>query len=199
MLGSAYLAKHPDKVHKIILAEPGFLTSEMAEKFMERTNGFAIDLTFNNLVLLGKIVMRALHLRGPDDQAIKDYIFLNVVTAPVKNHPMSGYFCGEKYDSTQMKFWRLSMVASQAIQQSGMDENGNMQIDLVTGVEQFQDTVLFITGDCNKLIGPDYQKEHLKYFRKHKMQVIKNAGHNMFLDQPEKFYRIVREHFKEGL
>lgn len=117
MLGSAYLTKHPDKVHKIILAEPGFLTSEMAEKFMERTNGFAIDLTFDNLLLLGKIVMRALHLRGPDDQAIKDYIFLNLVTAPVKNHPMSGYFCGEKYDSTQMKFWRLSMVASQAIQQ----------------------------------------------------------------------------------
>lgn len=199
MLGSAYLAKHPDKVHKIILAEPGFLTSEMAEKFMERTNGFAIDLTFDNLLLLGKIVMRALHLRGPDDQAIKDYIFLNLVTAPVKNHPMSGYFCGEKYDSTQMKFWRLSMVASQAIQQSGMDADGKMVIDLVSGVEQYQETVLFISGACNKFIGPDYQKEHLKYFPKHKMEVIENAGHNMFLDQPEEFFEIVRMHFKEEL
>lgn len=53
MLGSAYLGKHPEKVHKIILAEPGFLTSEMAEEFMLRTNGFAIDLTFSNFILLG--------------------------------------------------------------------------------------------------------------------------------------------------
>ncbi|MCK5278378.1 MAG: alpha/beta fold hydrolase, partial [Cyclobacteriaceae bacterium] len=153
MLGSAYLAKYPDKVHKIILAEPGFLTSEMAEKFMERTNGFAIDLSFDNFMLIGKIVMRSLHVRGPDDQAIKDYIFSNLVTSPIENHPMSGYFCGNKYDSTQISFWRLSMIASQAIQQSGANADGKMEIDLISGVEQYQDTVLFIAGDCNRFIG----------------------------------------------
>lgn len=199
MLGSGYLAKHPDKVNKIILAEPGFLTSEMAEQFMERTNGFSIDMTFQNVMLLGKIVMQGLHLRGPDDQAIRDYIFMNLVTTPVDNHPLSGYFCEEKYDSTQMKLWRLSMVASQAIQGSGMDAEGKMQIDLVSGVEQFQDTVLFIAGACNKFIGPDYQEKHLKHFSKYKLEVIENAGHNMFLDQPEEFDRIVRKYFKDDL
>ena len=199
MLGSAYLAKHPERVHKIILAEPGFLTSEMAEIFMERTNGFAIDLSFDNIILLGKIIMRALHVRGPDDQAIKDYIFSNLVTSPIENHPMSGYFCGNKYDSTQISFWRLSMVASQAIQQSGANADGKMEIDLVSGVEQYQDTVLFIAGDCNRFIGPDYQEMHLKHFPKHKMEVIHNAGHNMFLDQPDDFFRIVREFYKEEL
>ena len=199
MLGSAYLAKHPERVHKIILAEPGFLTSEMAEKFMERTNGFAIDLSFDNFILIGKIVMRSLHVRGPDDQAIKDYIFSNLVTSPIENHPMSGYFCGNKYDSTQISFWRLSMVASQAIQQSGANADGKMEIDLVSGIEQYQDTVLFIAGDCNRFIGPDYQEMHLKHFSKHKMEVIHNAGHNMFLDQPDDFFRIVREFYKEEL
>ena len=199
MLGSAYLAKYPDKVHKIILAEPGFLTSEMAEKFMERTNGFAIDLSFDNIMLIGKIVMRSLHVRGPDDQAIKDYIFSNLVTSPIENHPMSGYFCGNKYDSTQISFWRLSMIASQAIQQSGANADGKMEIDLISGVEQYQDTVLFIAGDCNRFIGPDYQEMHLKHFPKHKMEVIHNAGHNMFLDQPDDFFRIVREFYKEEL
>lgn len=199
MLGSSYLAKHQERVHKIILAEPGFLTSEKAEEFMERTNGFAIDLSFDNFILLGKIVMRALHLRGPDDQAIKDYIFSNLVASPVDNHPMSGYFCGNKYDSTQIKFWRLSMVASQAIQQSGANADGKMDIDLVSGVEQYQDTVLFIAGDCNRFIGPEYQKMHLQHFPKHKMEIIDNAGHNMFLDQPADFFRIVREFYEEDL
>lgn len=199
MVGSGYLAQHPDKVHKIILAEPGFLTSEMSEEFMQRTNGFKIDLSLSNFILLGKIVMQGLHVRGPDDQAIKDFIYGNLVSADVEDHPMNGYFCGGKYDSTQIVFWRLSMEAAQSIPQSQNDENGNMIIDLVTGTQQYQDTVLFITGDCNRLIGPDYQKLQIKYFERHKMAIIKDAGHNMFLDQPDEFYRIVRGHFKEEL
>jgi pimeloyl-ACP methyl ester carboxylesterase len=199
MLASGYLAQHPESVSKIILAEPGFLTSAMSELFNERTNGFKVDLTFSNLMLIGKIVLRGLHLKGPDDQAIKDYIYGNLVTADVEHHPMAGYFCGNAYDSTQINFWRLSMEAAQSIPASQMDTNGNIQIDLVTGVENYPDTVLFITGDCNRFIGPDYQEMHLQHFPRHKMEVIKNAGHNMFLDQPEEFSSVVRTFLKEDL
>ena len=80
MLGSAYLAKYPGKVHKIILAEPGFLTSEMAEEFMERTNGFSIDFSFKTFMTLGKIVMQALHLRGPDDHIDTTGLGMNLRT-----------------------------------------------------------------------------------------------------------------------
>lgn len=199
MLGSAYLAKYPFKVHKIILAEPGFLTTEMSEEFMNRTNGFKIDMNFSNVLLIGKIFMRGLHVRGPDDQAIKDFIYSNLVTSDIPNHPMKGYFCKNEFDATQISYWRLSMVAAQSIQQSQNDESGNMQIDLVSGVEQYEDTVLFISGDCNRLIGPDYQKMQLKYFPRHKLEVIHNAGHNMFLDQPVEFFRILREFYREDL
>ena len=199
MLGSGYLAQHPEKIHKIILAEPGFLTTEMAEEFMERTNGFAIDLSFKNILLVGKIVFRALHLRGPDDQAIKDYIYSNLVMTPIENHPMRGYFCNDKMDTAQMHIWRLSMVASQSIQQSGMNADGKMEIDLVSGVENFPDTVLFISGDCNRFIGPDYQEKQITYFPRHKLEVIHDAGHNMFIDQPEAFNKIVRKYYREDL
>ena len=91
------------------------------------------------------------------------------------------------------------MEAAQSIPASQMDANGNMQIDLVSGVESYPDTVLFIAGDCNRFIGPDYQEMHLKYFPRHKLEVIENAGHNMFLDQPVEFSRIARAHFKEDL
>jgi proline iminopeptidase len=197
MLASGYLTRHPEKVNKIILAEPGFLTTEMSELFNERTNGFKVDMTWSNIVLIGKIVLRGLHLKGPDDQAIKDYIYGNLVTANVDNHPMAGYFCNNEYDSTQIDFWRLSMEAARSIPNSQMDEHGNMQIDLVTGVEHYPDTVLFITGECNSFIGPDYQEMHLKYFPRHKMEVIENAGHNMFLDQPEAFFKVVRAFLRE--
>ncbi len=199
MLASGYLTQHPEKVNKIILAEPGFLTTEMSKIFNERTNGFKVDMTLKNILLIGKIVMRGLHIRGPDDQAIKDYIYGHLVTAEVEDHPMAGYFCNNAYDSTQIDFWRLSMEAARSIPGSQMDENGHMQIDLVTGVENYPDTVLFISGECNSFIGPDYQQMHLRYFPRHKMEVIENAGHNMFLDQPEVFSKIVRDFFKEDL
>ena len=88
------------------------------------------------------------------------------------------------------------MVAAQSIPQSQNDENGKMHIDLVSGVEQFPDTVLFISGDCNRLIGPDYQQMQLKYFPRHRLEIIHNAGHNMFLDQPDEFFKIVREFYQ---
>jgi pimeloyl-ACP methyl ester carboxylesterase len=56
-----------------------------------------------------------------------------------------------------------------------------------------------ITGDCNRFIGPEYQEKQLKFFPRVKMKIIENAGHNMFLDQPEIFSKIVRAHFGEGL
>ncbi len=197
MLGSAYLGQHPERVNKIILAEPGFLTTEMSDEFMKRTNGFAIDLSFQNIMLISKIVFRALHLRGPDDQAIKDYIYSSLMMTPIENHPMSGYFCNNALDTAKMHIWRLSMVASQAIQQSGMNAEGKMEINLIKGVENYPDTVLFISGDCNRFIGPDYQQKQVNYFPRHKLEVIHDAGHNMFLDQPEAFYKLVRTFFKE--
>ena len=196
MVGSGYLAQYPDKVHRIILCEPGFLTAEMSIEFMERTNGFAIDMNLSNLLLISKIFLRGLHVRGPDDQATKDYIFENLVSSDVENHPMSGYFCDNMYNPDQLKFWRLSMESSQSIPKSQMDEEGNMILDLVSGVEQYQDTVLFISGNCNSLIGPDYQEKQLRFFPRHKHEIIENAGHNMHLDQPERFYKIVRQHFR---
>jgi proline iminopeptidase len=194
MLGSAFLAQHPGKVNKIILAEPGFLTTEMSEIFSERTNNFKVDMNITNLLLMGKIVMRGLHLRGPDDQAIKDYIYSNLVNADVENHPMSGYFCGNRFDPSRVPFWRYSMESAQSIPKSQMDDHGNMQLDLVSGVEQYPDTVLFISGSCNRLIGPDYQEMQLKYFPRHKLAIIENAGHIMFLDQPEAFFNVVRDY-----
>ncbi|MDZ7607293.1 MAG: alpha/beta hydrolase [Cyclobacteriaceae bacterium] len=195
MIASGYLGQHPEKVNKVILAEPGFLTSEMADLFMEVTNGFQVEMTFGNILFMAKTVLRGLHVREPDNQAMKDYIFSALITADIPNHPMLGYFCHSKSNPDAMLYWRMSMTASQAIQQSQTDEDGKIRLDLVHGVDQYPDTVLFIAGDCNRLIGPSFQEKQLKHFPRHRMEVIKDAGHYMFLDQPEEFFKITREYF----
>ena len=91
------------------------------------------------------------------------------------------------------------MEAAQSIPNSQIDERGEMYLDLVSGVENYRDTVLFISGDCNTLIGPDYQEKHLRFFPRHRLEVIQNAGHNMHIDQPKAFFKIVRKHLQEEL
>ncbi len=196
MLGSAYLGRHPDKVNRIILAEPGFLTPEKAQDFMERTNGFSISFTPGNIFAFGKLFMQAIHLRGPDDDAVKDYIFSNMPYLDVKDHPMVGYFCNGKADTISLPFWRSSMTASEAIRKSGMNDQGEFVVSFVEGVEQYQDTVLFISGACNTIIGPDFQKDHMKLFPKSKLVVIEEAGHTMLSEKPVQCQAIIRQFLK---
>jgi hypothetical protein len=58
-----------------------------------------------------------------------------------------------------------------------------MQIDLVSGLENHTDKILFMVGECDRLIGRDYQKGHMKYFPDAEMAVIRNAGHTMIGEQ----------------
>jgi proline iminopeptidase len=200
MLASGYMAQHPGKLDKVVMAEPGFLNAEMYDTFMENTNGFALEFSFTLLKHLTISWFESLHVDGPDDQAGSDYFMTQLVWGTeIENHPMAGYFCNGNLSNVEFPEWRFGSLASKVIPQSGLDEDGNSIIDLVSGVEQFQDTILFIAGDCNEYIGPDFQQKQMEYFNKTKMVVIKDAGHYMFGDQPEECIQIIRDYFNEGI
>jgi pimeloyl-ACP methyl ester carboxylesterase len=76
------------------------------------------------------------------------------------------------------------------------DSNGNINAEFAEGVEKFDKDVLFIAGDCNKIIGEDVQKEHMKLFKNAVLTVIPYAGHTMFGEEPERTLTKVREYLK---
>ena len=51
MLASGYIAKHPDRVNKAVLAEPGILTQDEAKEFMEKVKS---KFSFAFLKVIGK-------------------------------------------------------------------------------------------------------------------------------------------------
>jgi pimeloyl-ACP methyl ester carboxylesterase len=110
---------------------------------------------------------------------------------------MKGYFCGGDINTAHLPYWRLGSTSSQAIIEKAMDAQGNIQIDLVNGLENYKHKVLFLTGECNTVIGPDYQKGHLKYFPKAEMIVVKNAGHSMIGEKPEECIGYIRHYIRE--
>lgn len=188
MLASAYLGQHPDKVSHAVLAEPGFLTSEFAEKWAEATKlRFSTGIFYHFL----KTKFESLHVNGPDDHAADDYFAHQMNLYQGSDHPQAGYYCeGDVPDKEGS--WRFGTQANDALYQQAIDADGNFDINLIAGVENFNNKVLFIAGECQTVIGAEWQKGQMEFFPNAELAVIPDAGHEMFAENPEASIAVVR-------
>ncbi len=190
MLVSGYVARHPDQVAGVVLAEPGPLTSKMAEhpnfKFPFGVR-FALHAT-------GSWIQSRFH-SGPDAHAKRDYFlgkFLGSYEG--KGHPMAGYFCDKKTSREGTTHWRLGHRAMFRMQKTYPTGGAGERFSLVEGVEAFDKEVLFLVGSCDVILGAELQGEQMKYFPNARMVVIDGVGHEMFAENPEASLRPVREY-----
>lgn len=188
MLASAYLGEHPEKVRRAVLAEPGFLTSEFAEKWAEATR---IRFSAGMLYYFLRTKFESLHVNGPDGQASNDYFFHQWNLYQGSDHPQAGYRCAGDTPNED-ESWRSGAAASEALFQQAVDSNGNFDINLVVGVENFENTALFLTGECQTVIGADWQRQQMEFFPSAELVVIPNAGHEMFAENPDASIAAVR-------
>ena len=195
MLASGYICHHPEKVNQVILAEPGLLTSEDARIFMEKVR---IKPSLGLLVHSGKCWFQSLHVRGPDAQSGRDFFFQSLMLGMKPQHnPYAGYYCNRDPATGSFDYWRFGALASTAMFSSAMDEEGNLEINLVEGVENFSGKILLMASECNTIIGVEQQRVHLDYYPDAEFVVIEEAGHTMFGEQPEKCMKIIRQYFDE--
>ncbi len=188
MLASAYLGRYPEKVDHAVLAEPGFLTSEFAERWAEAT-----QIRFSSGVLYHflKTKFEALHVDGSDEHAAADYFSHQMNLYQGDDHPQAGYYCpGDKPEEEVT--WRFGAAASEALFREAVDAEGNFDLDFVAGVENFENTVLFMSGECQAVIGADWQREQMAFFPSAELVIIPDAGHEMFLENPDASIAAVR-------
>lgn len=192
MLASAYMGKYPETINKIVLAEPGPLTPEFAKQYEPE-----ITLSWELISHVGKSYFRSLHVDEIDDQAQGDYFFAHFATETnVTDHPLAGYFCDQNIKNANFDHWRYSGTTSYELMMKSMQ--GDMQtMNFVKGVGQFQEEILFIAGECNILIGPEFQKEQMKLFNKTELVIIPNTGHFMFGEQPEASLAAIETYFSK--
>jgi proline iminopeptidase len=188
MLVSAYLGRHPEKVGHAVLAEPGFLTTEMMKQSGVR---FGPRWEAGFLLMATKVRFRSLHINGPDKDAAPDYFIGQV--APYANPE---YYCNGKVPDAGAVHWRAGARAGQAVIRSVMDDKGDLHLDLVKGVERFTSPVLFLTTECNQRIGKSHQEKQAKFFFRAKMESIKGSGHSMFGEKPAESIEFVRKYLK---
>ncbi len=194
MLASGYIAQYPERVHKVVLAEPGMLTSEQGNRYVEN---FKIDPDWKAMKAMVRIAFQAMHLSNTDEQAFGDYIFGKIPMLDFEGNPMTRYFCDQDPKNGYMPIWRLSALSSMTIQGQALKEDGEVEIDLISGLENYRNKVLFVVGECSQIIGEEFQRDHIKHFPNAEMVVIENAGHTMFGEQPERSMEVIQAYFDE--
>ena len=191
MLATAYMGRHPDKVARAVLAEPGFLTVEIMEEFMASTGGMRPRMTPGNLWIGGEIFFRSLHVDGPDDDARRDWLVDHVMMAPFDGSPVAGYWCDGDPANAALPTWRFGARVMPAMMAGATGADGRVHLGFTEGLDGFEGPVLFLAGACNTLIGPEHQRKHLPFFRNAELLVIPGVGHTMFGERPEELIAVV--------
>ncbi|HSN90339.1 MAG TPA: alpha/beta hydrolase [Anaeromyxobacteraceae bacterium] len=192
MLASGYVGRHPEKVSRLVVAEPGMLTAEDAHRFLEATGNMRPPVTAEVAWLLARTWLESLRVEGPDADARADYLVGTLASSPFEGHPIAGYFCGRDLRNARMEGWRFgSRVAPALLGPAGLD-GPSPRVDFVRGVERFSGKVLFLSGSCNTITGPEVQRRNLRHFRDAELVVIGGAGHTMFGEKPEESLAAVR-------
>jgi len=195
MLASAYVGQHPEKVDHLVLAEPGFLTTEFAEEWAEATQ---LKMSVSALTYFLKTKFESLHVNGPDDHARDDYFGHQFPLYPGSDHPQAGYYCAGSTPHEDGS-WRYGSVAASAIFEEAVDADGNFDINLVEGVENFENTVLFMAGECQSIIGEEFQSRQMQFFPSAELVVIPDAGHEMFYENPVASTQAVRAYLNASV
>lgn len=188
MLASAYLGQHPEKVDHAVLAEPGFLTAELGNEWARAT---AIRWSPGFLYHFVKAKFESLHVRGPDDHAADDYLRYRMAVWYQGDGPMAGYFPEGGRRPQEDDIWRPGARANASLFRQGVDAHGKINVNFIDGVERFTNKVLFIAS-AGTLIGDEWQKRQLGFFPHVELVVIPEAGHEMFLENPEASIAAVR-------
>lgn len=190
MLVSAYLGQFPERLDHAVLAEPGFLTTEFAQRLMQQTK-----LKFSPRVIYHflKTKFESMHLFGQDDQAMDDYFGYHFNLYQGDDHPQAGYYCPGDWPDLEGG-WRFGAAAAASIQAEAIDAGGNIDLNLVKGVEAFSNRVLCMAGECQTIIGAEWQREQMEFFPSADQVVIPEAGHEMFEENPAASIAAVRSY-----
>ena len=177
MLASANIGKYPDKVDKVVLAEPAFLNPETYEDIFSQSGwpGFRVVLGF------ATAWVKKWGINTHNDPQARDDFFLMQVLPLLqgKNELCEGTL-------PLLEAWRFGYSNfSATLGRMLRDPDWGAALDFSEGTEAFNGKALFLVGECNQLVGETHQRKHLKLFAGSKLESIPGAGHFMFNDQPE--------------
>jgi proline iminopeptidase len=186
MMASGYIGMYPEKVDKVILIEPGILRPDLSKQFTDSQSGPKWDVYFD-LALIWANSWRVDTSR--DKYAREDYVLSNAY----KFMGGTDVHCGDVIPEN-FKGWRASRkVLNETVIDFANDPKLFAQLDFITDAHKFKGDVLFMGSTCNKVYGAEYQKQHLPFYKRAKLETITNSGHFIFYDQLDASLKVIRK------
>lgn len=185
MLAAAYAGRHPQRVQGLILAEPGFLNTEMAQRVMPELSRTSASFILNTSLAW----IKSLHIHGPDPSAAEDFVFSQIRYQP-------RYHCADRKPQPDSS-WRAGFRAWKTITQSTFTAEGKIVINFIQDLKKLPLPVLFLVSECNSLTGQTFQKQQIQLFSKAEMAQISGSGHELLLDNPQETLTRIRYYLKQ--
>lgn len=199
ILASSYVSTYPETVDHLILAEPGFLENEGFQAFMEKTHYGRPPVNGMVLKHLWNTWWESRIIQGPDDDAKKDYFYLQLAFGiPIDNHPLGGYFKDGNIENANIDMVRFGFRAGVLFPQKYVDKEGVFTYHFAKNAMVYKGKTLFLTSEYNQLIGTEHQRKYnLPFYPQAELIEIPHAGHNMFSSNQEKSFSVLRDFLKD--
>jgi len=183
-----YVNAHPDKVAGVILSEPGSFNADIENElslsvastnlFGEATN----DVFWNHQNI------------SPNDHQMLDYSYMN------------GFYNGlgpEYYHFSEtdiLPVFRFGAVASvNDLGSDGMTSDGTYTFDFTSNLHLFTTKVLFINGDLNEILTPEFQEKNRAFLPNSEIKIINGVGHDLIWIKPAEHVKFIKEYLDEVL
>lgn len=190
MLASGYAGRFPEKVDRLVLIEPGIMRPDLAQPYFEGQSGPG----WSAYPALAWIWLNSWRVRTAEDPfAREDYILSTAFPAM----PGAGVHCGDVIPE-DFEGWRASMkTLNETILTYVNDPELLLELDFISDAHRFEGQTLLIGTTCNTVYGASYQERHLPFFQDARLEVIEDAGHFVFYDQPDVTLDVIRQFFQD--
>jgi len=190
MLASGYASRHPEKIDRLVLIEPGLMRPDLAQPYFESQSG----PTARAYPALAWIWYNSWRVDTTQDAtAREDYIFSNAY--PLM--PSQGVHCHDEIPEN-FEGWRASKrTIDETVLAYVNDPDRLQELDFISEVNRFPGSTLLMGTTCNTVYGAAYQQRHVPFFHDARLVTIEDAGHFVFYDQPEAALGAIRSFLSE--
>jgi len=164
-LATAYVTKHPAKVQKLILMDPGPFTSKTIV-MLKGLFDMSLSATVMNDLLWSQDFI------SPADHIKLDYSGGIMILA--EDSGLSDY---NNSKTDRAGFWRFGSIAHSTVMSEARNANGDWDFDLRKGLS-YPNTVLFMWAGNNGIMGANYRTAQIAYYNSTQQIIIPNVGHD---------------------
>ncbi|PRQ08152.1 alpha/beta fold hydrolase [Enhygromyxa salina] len=169
-----FVQHHPDRVDKLVLAEPGALDTNAAAV----GNDAGVDFVSHSV----QEYLNTSDYLLPDTDARADYFYVIALASFKPDERLLGY-----------EFWRLGLRVNVGINEWQGNFGGPNTFDFTTGLADFDRKVLLIAGTSDGRLGYEFQRtHHAIHFPDVELLHLPDATHSELLRRPESLEAIRR-------